>query len=117
MASQQAIPLLLRVRELDPDNLPVGAEIVGKATASKEQTKLMPFEWTRRQMKAGKVLLILDGLDETDQEWRYLGIKKASSTRGMENNKRETHQCGGHGHRSSWGSSCIDRQGERFYHY
>lgn len=67
---QQAIPLLLRVRELDPKELPRGAQLVEAATGSEDHARLMPEGWLDRQMKAGRVLFMLDGLDETDPESR-----------------------------------------------
>ncbi len=70
MSGKQAIPLLLRVRQLDPRNLPRGAELSEKATASKDRAALMPLGWIDRQMQAGCVLLMLDGLDETEPEIR-----------------------------------------------
>ncbi|MFY9574010.1 MAG: NACHT domain-containing protein, partial [Blastocatellia bacterium] len=70
LAEQQAIPLLLRVRQLDPLNLPTGAALIEKATASRDRANLMPIGWIERQMKSGRVLLMLDGLDETDPELR-----------------------------------------------
>jgi len=70
MAGRQAIPLLLRVRELDPRDLPRGATLVERATASKDRAALMPAGWIDRQMKAGRVLFMLDGLDETEPELR-----------------------------------------------
>lgn len=74
MAGQQAIPLLLRVRQLDPQNLPHGAALIEKATASKDIAALMPLGWIDRQMRDGRVLFMLDGLDETEPELhnRYL---------------------------------------------
>ncbi len=66
----QAIPLLLRVRQLDPKKLPYGAELIEKATASHDRATLMPEGWIDRQMKAGRVLLMLDGLDETEPNIR-----------------------------------------------
>jgi hypothetical protein len=68
--SQQAIPLMLRVRQLDLLNLPQGAALIEKATASKDRAALMPDGWIDRQMKAGKILLMLDGLDETEPDLR-----------------------------------------------
>ncbi|NER38116.1 MAG: NACHT domain-containing protein [Oscillatoria sp. SIO1A7] len=68
LGGQQAIPLLLRVRQLDLQNLPKGAALIQKATASKERADLMPQDWLARQMKAGKVLFMLDGLDEAEPE-------------------------------------------------
>jgi len=65
-AEGQMIPLLLRVRQLDAKNLPRGAALIEKATASKERATLMPAGWIDRQMKAGRVLFMLDGLDETE---------------------------------------------------
>jgi hypothetical protein len=70
MAGAQAIPLLLRVRELDPGDLPRGAALIEKATASKDRAALMPQGWIDRQMKAGRVLFMLDGLDETEPDLR-----------------------------------------------
>jgi NACHT domain len=67
---QQAIPLMLRVRQLDLFNLPQGAALIEKATASRDRADLMPDGWIDRQMKAGKILLMLDGLDETEPELR-----------------------------------------------
>jgi hypothetical protein len=70
LAGQQAIPLMLRLRQLDPLNLPRGAALIEKATASKDRMTLMPAGWVERQMRQGRVLLILDGLDETEPELR-----------------------------------------------
>ena len=70
LGDRQAIPLLLRMRELDPKDLPRGAALIEKATASKDRADLMPPGWTDRQMEAGRVLFILDGLDETEPELR-----------------------------------------------
>lgn len=70
LGDQQAIPLLLRVRQLDPENLPRGAALIEKATASKDRAELMPEGWIERQMAAGRVLLMVDGLDETEPELR-----------------------------------------------
>jgi hypothetical protein len=68
LGDQQAIPLMLRVRQLDLQNLPTGAALIEKATASKDRADLMPNGWIDRQMKAGRILLMLDGLDETEPE-------------------------------------------------
>ncbi|MGB0563486.1 MAG: NACHT domain-containing protein, partial [Spirulinaceae cyanobacterium] len=70
LGRQQAIPLLLRVRQLDLWNLPQGAALIEKATASKDRANLMPDGWIERQMQAGRVLFMLDGLDETEPELR-----------------------------------------------
>ena len=70
LGGQQAIPLLLRVRQLDLLNLPRGAALIEKATVSKDRADLMPQGWIERQMKAGRVLFMLDGLDETEPELR-----------------------------------------------
>jgi hypothetical protein len=64
----QAIPLLLRVRQLIPKKLPRGAALIESAMASKDRAALMPNGWLERQMKAGRVLFMLDGLDETEPE-------------------------------------------------
>jgi len=42
LEGKQAIPLLLRVRELDIRNLPRGPELIEKATLSKDRATLMP---------------------------------------------------------------------------
>jgi NACHT domain len=68
LGDQQAIPLMLRVRQLNLWNLPTGAALIEKATASKDRADLMPHGWIDRQMKAGRILLMLDGLDETEPE-------------------------------------------------
>lgn len=65
----QAIPLLLRVRQLKPKELPRGAALVEKA-AGRSMASLMPAGWVERQMKAGRVLFMLDGLDETEPALR-----------------------------------------------
>jgi len=70
LGGQQAIPLLLRVRQLDLQNLPKGAALIEKATASKDRAILMPDGWIDRQMELGRVLFMLDGLDETEPELR-----------------------------------------------
>jgi hypothetical protein len=70
LSGEQAIPLLLRVRQLDIANLPRGAALIDKATASTERATLMPHGWIDRMMEAGRVLLMLDGLDETEPELR-----------------------------------------------
>jgi hypothetical protein len=67
---QQAIPLLLRVRQLDPCHLPRGAELIELVTASKDRAALMPRGWLQRQLRAGRVLFMLDGLDEIDPAQR-----------------------------------------------
>lgn len=70
MNGQQAIPLLLRLRQLDVQNLPEGIDLIAKATASEDRAKLMPRDWIERQMAAGRVIFMLDGLDETHPELR-----------------------------------------------
>lgn len=70
LGGQQAIPILLRVRQLDPKNLPRGSALIEKATASRDRAALMPEGWLDRQMRAGRVLFMLDGLDETEPEMR-----------------------------------------------
>ena len=66
MNGQQAVPLLLRIRQLDIQHLPEGIDLIAKATASDDRAKLMPHGWIERQMDAGRVLFMVDGLDETD---------------------------------------------------
>lgn len=70
LGGQQAIPLLLRVRQLDAKNLPREIALIEKATASKDRARLMPVGWMERQLKAGRVLLMVDGLDETEPDLR-----------------------------------------------
>ena len=70
MAGEQAIPLLLRVRQLDAQDLPRGGALIQSATGSKDRADLMPYGWIDRQMRAGRVLFMLDGLDETEPEIR-----------------------------------------------
>ncbi|MCP4460064.1 MAG: NACHT domain-containing protein, partial [Cytophagales bacterium] len=71
MGDQQAIPLLLRVRQMDIQKLPAnGAEMIGLATASNDWAALMPYSWLERQMQEGRVFIMLDGLDETEPDMR-----------------------------------------------
>ncbi|KJV06821.1 NACHT domain-containing protein [Methylocucumis oryzae] len=72
MNNQQAIPLLLRIRQLDVQHLPEGSELIAKATASEDRAKRMPPGWIERQMDAGRVFFMVDGLDETDPAKRDL---------------------------------------------
>jgi hypothetical protein len=64
LGDQQAIPILVRLRQLDPTKLPTGAALIQSATASAEQVALMPAGWLERQMSTGRVLFMVDGLDE-----------------------------------------------------
>ena len=70
MADKQAIPLLLRVRELNPRDLPTGARLIEKATASQDRATLMPQGWIDRQLDEGRVFFMLDGLDEVEPDLR-----------------------------------------------
>ena len=71
MGGGQAIPMLLRVRQLNPRKLPNdGAGLIEIATASKDRADLMPIGWIERQMKEGRVFFMLDGLDETEPTLR-----------------------------------------------
>ena len=63
---QQAIPLLLRVRQLDTGKLPIGAVLIEKATASPDRARIMPRGWIDRQVTAGRAFFMIDGLDEID---------------------------------------------------
>ncbi len=63
----QAIPVLLRVRQIaDPANMPTGRDIIAAATEGADRASQMSENWLHRQMAAGRVVLMLDGLDETD---------------------------------------------------
>lgn len=70
MAGEQAIPLLIKVRGLDSGRLPTGDLLVETALASKDKAALMPAGWIERMMHCGRVLFMLDGLDETEPEKR-----------------------------------------------
>ncbi len=65
---QQAIPMVLRVRQLDLQALPnpTSASMIAIATASADRAALMPSGWLDRQMQSGRVLFMLDGLDECE---------------------------------------------------
>lgn len=67
---QQAIPLLLRVRQLDLTALPSGVDLITMVTGSADRAALMPIGWLDCQMRAGRVLLMLDGLDECEPALR-----------------------------------------------
>ncbi len=71
MGGGQAIPILLRVRQFNPQKLPadVGG-LIEIATASKDRANLMPIGWMERQMRAGRIFFMLDGLDETEPTLR-----------------------------------------------
>jgi hypothetical protein len=66
LGGQQAIPILLRLRQLDPEALPNSRDLVAKATLSADRASLMPVGWTERQLKEGKILFMIDGLDEAE---------------------------------------------------
>ncbi len=70
LGGQQAIPLLLRVRQLEAGKLPTGAGLIERATASPDRARIMPRGWIDRQMNSGRVLLMIDGLDEIDPTLR-----------------------------------------------
>jgi len=71
MGGGQAIPMLLRVRQLNPRKLPADrAGLIEIATASKDRADLMPIGWMERQMQEGRVFFMLDGLDETEPTLR-----------------------------------------------
>ncbi|MGO9274664.1 MAG: NACHT domain-containing protein [Terriglobia bacterium] len=70
MSDQQAIPVLLRVRQLNPKELPRGARLIEGATGSKDIAALMPAGWIERQMRRGRVFFMVDGLDEVEPELR-----------------------------------------------
>jgi hypothetical protein len=65
---KQAIPVLIRVRHLDLHHLPEGRDLIENAIGSADKAKLMPEGWLDRQMKAGHVLFMIDGLDETEPQ-------------------------------------------------
>ncbi len=65
---ERTIPILLRVRQLNPKKMPTGVALIEQATGSKDRAALMPKGWLERQMNAGRVLFMLDGLDETEPE-------------------------------------------------
>jgi energy-coupling factor transporter ATP-binding protein EcfA2 len=68
LGERVAIPLLLRLRELDMQNLPAGTELIENATLSTELAGLAPAGWIERQLKGGWVLVMLDGLDEVSPQ-------------------------------------------------
>ena len=68
--AQQVIPLLLRVRQLNPDALPDVNHLVESAIASQGVAALMPEGWIERQMTQGRILFMLDGVDEVAPEKR-----------------------------------------------
>jgi hypothetical protein len=70
LADQQAVPVLIRVRDLVSGDPPRGRRLVELATGSRDIAALMPDNWIERQFAAGRVLLLLDGMDETDASIR-----------------------------------------------
>ena len=53
LAEEPAIPLLIRVRQLDTDRLPSGSAMIEKAIGSRDVAALMPSGWLHRQMSRG----------------------------------------------------------------
>ena len=73
LADEQAIPLLIRVREvrgLTLDQLRENRRLIELTTGNQDVAGLMPNGWLDRQFVAGRVLLLLDGLDETQSAFR-----------------------------------------------
>ena len=70
LSGKQAIPLLVPVRRLDPRNLPHDRDLIEVATASHDRAELTPRGWLERQTSNGRVMLMLDGLDETEPDLR-----------------------------------------------
>ena len=66
--SKDLIPVLLKVRELDLDNLPGVDDIIGVAESKILSDRLKGF--LDRELDKGKVLLLIDGLDEVVSEKR-----------------------------------------------
>jgi NACHT domain/NACHT N-terminal Helical domain 1 len=66
LGGRQAIPLLLRLRQLDTEALPSSRDLVAQAIISADRASLMPIGWTERQLQDGKILLMVDGLDEVE---------------------------------------------------
>ena len=66
LSGRQAIPILLRLRQLDTEALPSSRDLVAKAILSTDRASLMPVGWTERQLQDGKILLMVDGLDEVE---------------------------------------------------
>ncbi len=69
----QALPVLIRVRELQgvsSQGVLQGRRLVELATGSRDFAALMPDGWIDRRFASGQVLLLLDGLDETDASTR-----------------------------------------------
>jgi len=64
------IPLLLRVRELHTSSLPTGDDLVGAATSSDDVRRLVPDGWLSRRSTSGRLLVMVDGLDEADPRTR-----------------------------------------------
>jgi len=59
------IPILLRLRELDARELPVPEEMILAATNNRELAGRRPG-WLQDQLAKGRVVFMLDGLDEID---------------------------------------------------
>jgi hypothetical protein len=71
---QQIIPLLLRVRQLNPDALPDVNQLVESAITSQDVAALLPEGWMKRQMMYGRILFMLDGIDEIAPEKRDMSL-------------------------------------------
>jgi hypothetical protein len=69
----QALPVLIRLRELggfSTETLSDSRRLVEVASGSRDLADLMPDGWLDRQFAEGTVLLLLDGLDETEPSVR-----------------------------------------------
>lgn len=73
LTGEQAVPVLIRVRELEAlgsREPPRSRQLVALATGSQHFAALMPEGWIDRLLAAGRMLLLIDGLDETDPATR-----------------------------------------------
>jgi hypothetical protein len=69
LGNGQALPVLIRLRELrgfSPKIMRDSRRLVELASGSRHLATLMPDGWLDRQFAEGRVLLLLDGLDEAE---------------------------------------------------
>lgn len=64
------VPMLLRVRQFKDGTPPSTAEFVSRTMHSGDWAQEMPQGWTERFLALGRVLLIVDGLDESTTQNR-----------------------------------------------
>jgi hypothetical protein len=67
---QTRVPFFIRLRDFAQTSLPAWEELPVQQSAVPELASSRPDRWTMTQLKAGRGLILVDGLDEVGQEKR-----------------------------------------------